>query len=457
MTGSIAHDAPSTALRVLAGPPPGAGPERHVDHLARLGALPPARDLRDVIPVLEASGLLGRGGAAFPVGRKWRAVAERSAGDAVVVVNGAEGEPRSAKDRALMEHRPHLVLDGALAAASAVGAREIVLYVGSEHVAAQRALAQAVGEREREIGVHVRLVTPPVSYVAGEATAAIHCIDRGDARPTFPDVRPHERGVGGRPTLVQNAESLAHAALIARFGDAWYRTAGRGPTRGTALVTVTGLGGRMAVREIEYGTTVAEVAGLVGAALAGTSVRGARSRGANPGGSMRARAGLAPGLGAVPRAGEDRGPGAVLLGGYFGGWAALDDVRDAPLDPAVLREHDLAFGCGVLSFAGAGTCGVRATAEIMGYMAAESAAQCGPCVFGLAAIAEALRRLAQGTAGDGELDRIEHWAGLVEGRGACHHPDGAIGLLRTALPVFEAEFARHQARQGCSALPVKAA
>ncbi len=403
----------TTALpRLLAGPPSKAGPEPLDAHRARLGGLPPAGDRREIIPVLEASGLLGRGGAAFPVGRKWRAVAERSAGDAVVVVNGAEGEPRSAKDRVLMVSRPHLVLDGALVAADAVGANEIILYVGSEHADAHRALGRARAEREPELRRRTRVVAAPVGYVAGEATAAVHFLNTGDARPTFLDRRPHEVGVGGRPTLLQNVESLASAALIARYGDAWYRSAGRGPTPGTALVTVSGAVPRPGVREIEYGTTLDEVA-----ALAGTAGRDAN---------------------------------AVLVGGFFGSWASLDEVRDRPLDPADRAAGGLGFGCGVVSFAGSDTCGVRATAEIMRFMAGESAAQCGPCVFGLAAIAEATHRLAVGAAADDDLGRIDRWAGQVTGRGACHHPDGAAGLLQSALRVFGDEFARHQARGRCS-------
>src|SRR5437870_10431701 len=119
--------------RLLAGPPSGHGAETFAEHEQRLGALPPRRLRRDVIPALEASGLLGRGGASFPVGRKWRTVAERSGGRATVLVNGAEGEPLSAKDRVLMALRPHLVLDGALLAAGGVGAEEIVVYVGAAH------------------------------------------------------------------------------------------------------------------------------------------------------------------------------------------------------------------------------------------------------------------------------------------------------------------------------------
>ena len=129
----------------------------------------------------------------------------------------------------------------------------------------------------------------------------------------------------------------------------------------------------------------------------------------------------------------------------------LDDVRDEPLDPVTMRERGLGFGCGVVSFSGPGTCGVAATAEIMTYMAGATAAQCGPCVFGLADIAQAVRRLADGTAPDHDLDRIGGWAALVEGRGACHHPDGAIALLRSALHVFADDFARHQARRRCPA------
>ena len=408
-----------TLTRLLAGPPSKAGPERLEAHRARLGGLPPAGDRREIVPILEASGLLGRGGAAFPVGRKWRAVAERSQGDAVVVVNGAEGEPRSAKDRVLMTCRPHLVLDGALVAADAVGATDIVLYVGSEHRDAHRVLGRALGEREAELRGRVRLVAAPVGYVAGEATAAVHFLNSGDARPTFLDRRPHEVGVGGRPTLVQNVESLAYAALIARHGDAWYRSAGRGQTRGTALVTVSGAVPRPGVREIEYGLTIGEVAALAGTTADGTS--------------------------------------AVLVGGYFGGWASLDEVRDRPLDPADRAAGGLGFGCGVVSFAGSDTCGVRATAEIMTFMAGESAAQCGPCVFGLAAIAEATRRLATGVAADDDLERIDRWAGHVQGHGACHHPDGAIGLLRSARAVFADEFARHQARRRCSVAHAAAA
>jgi len=398
--------------RLLAGPPLTAGPERLSDHLARLGPLPLGH--RDLIPTLEASGLLGRGGAGFPVGRKWRTVAERGDGDARVLANGAEGEPLSAKDRALMTLRPHLVLDGALLAADAVGAREVVLYVGAAHRAARGSLARAIEERRAVRGgqpTPVRIVEAPDAYVAGEESAAVHFVNEADARPTAIPPRPFEAGIDGRPTLVQNVESLALAALIARRGDPWYRAVGRGETAGFGLVTIGGPGA-LSVREIELGTTVGELATAAGTDAASTQ--------------------------------------AVLLGGYFGAWLGRDECSSMPLDPVAMRRDGRAFGCGVVSFLPTGQCGVDATARIMEYLAGQSAAQCGPCVFGLRAIADTTVRIASGRRSVEDLERIERLGRQLVGRGACRHPDGAAGLLDSALRTFAEEFALHARADRCS-------
>jgi NADH:ubiquinone oxidoreductase subunit F (NADH-binding) len=395
--------------RLLAGPPIAAGAESLASHRARLGPLPPAADRRGLIATLAGSGLLGRGGAGFPVARKWSTVAERGRGRAIVLANGAEGEPLSAKDRTLMATRPHLVLDGAELAADAVGTERVILYVGSEHGAARSALLSAVAERAGALGVPVSLVSAPPTYVAGEESAAVHFVNDADARPTTTPPRPFERGVDGRATLVQNVESLAHAALIARHGDAWYREVG-GPTGGSALVTVGSAAARPGVSEIAIGTPVGELA---------------------------------------EHAGAPRDTRAVLLGGYFGGWLPTAEAWDLPLDPAALRAAGSAFGCGVVAFLGPTACGVEATARIVDYMAGQSAAQCGPCVFGLRAIADAVNRLAGGAANADDLERVTRWSGQLAGRGACRHPDGAVGLLQSALRVFADEFATHQRSRAC--------
>ena len=403
--------------RLLAGPTPAAGAERLADHRARLGDLPGRAERSHLIPILEAAGLLGRGGAGFPVARKWASVAGRAKGDAVVLGNGAEGEPLSHKDRVLMASRPHLVLDGLELAAEAVGARRAILYVGSEHADARAALERALAERAADRSstlprLPITMATPPVSYLAGEESAAVHFVNTGDARPTTVPPRPFERGVGGKPTLVQNVESLAHTALIARYGDAWYREAGRATTPGTALVTVTG-GRRPGVLEIDLGTTIGELAEW---------------------------------------AGVDASIGSpVLLGGYFGGLVAGAEAWRLPLDPVILRGAGTAFGAGVVAFMGDESCGVATTARIMDFMAGSSAAQCGPCVFGLRAVADASARVATGQARGDDLTRLRGWSTSIAGRGACRLPDGTTGLLASSLRVYDADWSSHQHHRRCSA------
>jgi NADH:ubiquinone oxidoreductase subunit F (NADH-binding) len=402
----------ASLARLLDGPPMRGVPESLAAHEARLGPVPRAWANGDVIATIESAGLLGRGGAGFPVGRKWRAMAQRRDGRAVVVVNGAEGEPPSGKDRALMTERPNLVIDGALLAAEAVGADEIVVYIGSEHARALAVMTAAVRERRGEIRRPIRIVEAPIGYVAGEASAAVHYINDADARPTTSPPRVSQKGVGGNPTLVQNVESLAAAALIARHGEDWWRSAGRLASKGTALVTVSGSVVNQGVREIELGTTLGEL---------------------------------------VTEAGGRRGDvAAVILGGYFGTWATVDVAWDLPLDPAEMLKEGLTFGCGIVGVLGRDTCGVAATAEIMGFLARESAGQCGPCVYGLAALADATRRIAQGAPEADDLEHIDRWMGMVAGRGACHHPDGAVQMLASAFVTFWDDIDYHVRTGRCS-------
>jgi NADH:ubiquinone oxidoreductase subunit F (NADH-binding) len=385
---------------LLAGPDPRAGAESLAEHERRLGPLPPAGQLVDT---LERSGLLGRGGASFPVGVKWRSVASRSSGTPVVVANGAEGEPLSRKDQTLMWSRPHLVLDGALLAAEATGADRVVLYVGEDHGGAAGAIARAVGERPPAQRRRIAMVAAPARYVAGEETAAVHFVNEGVAAPTATPPRPYERGVDGRPTLVQNVESLAHAALIARWGDRWFRSLGHDGAAGTVLLTAGGAVRQPGVLELPAGSTIGEALDAAG--------------------------------------GEPAAPRAVLLGGYFGAWLDVREAWPLRLDPLALRSAGGALGCGVVWVLPATASPVEETARIMGHLARESAAQCGPCFFGLRALAETCGRLAARQPRAGDLERLGRWSVEVRGRGACRHPDGAAGFLQSALRVFQHEFA----------------
>lgn len=383
-------------LRLLAGPDLSAGPESLQSQVQRLGPRPAGG--KALIEAVERSGLTGRGGAAFPVARKWRSVAA-AGGDAVLVVNGAEGEPQSFKDRVLMSTRPHLVLDGAFLAARAVGARQIAIAVGEGHRQAYAAMAGALVERpERELR-QARLIGAPARYVAGESSAIANLAGQGLARPTSSPPSPHESGVAGRPTLVQNVETLAHVALIARYGPDWFRSGS------TTLITAAGAVNAPGVLEIRSGTSVRDVFELAG--------------------------------------GGPRPIRAVLIGGYFGAWAGADAAWELALEPDVLRGRGMTLGCGVVGFLNDAGCGVCETARVMRYLAAESSAQCGPCFFGLRALADATGRIASSGSNHDDLMRLRRWSGEIAGRGACRHPDGAVMFLRSALDIFGAEFANH--------------
>lgn len=393
-----------SGLRLLAGPELTAGAENFADHARRLGT--PQSMGRALIETLVRSGLTGRGGASFPVGIKWRSVVAAK-GYPVVIANGAEGEPQSHKDKLLMTTRPHLILDGAFIAARAVRAREVVLYIGEEHKTARAAMARALDERpdgERHIA---RIAAAPHRYVAGDSSAAVHLIDSGVATPTTTPPSTHERGVDGSATLVQNVETLAHIALIARYGDAWYRSSGRRGAAGTVLVTMAGGVKHPGVLEVEAGTTVEEAVAIAGGVTEPAS--------------------------------------AALIGGYFGAWVNAATAWDLPLDNALLQARGLSLGCGVVGLLPAARCGVCDTARIMRYLAAESSAQCGPCFFGLRALSDACSRIAERGANHDDLARLNKWALEVPGRGACKHPDGAVMFLRSALSTFGDEFAGHPA------------
>jgi NADH:ubiquinone oxidoreductase subunit F (NADH-binding) len=259
-------------------------------------------------------------------------------------------------------------------------------------------MASAVGERRsRRVDgrIAVRIAAVPDGFVAGEETALVHHLNGGPAVPTLTPPRPFERGVGGRPTLIQNAETVAHVALIARFGPDWFRQLGTRAEPGSALFTVSGAVQRPGVHEIGLGTSLRELIALAG--------------------------------------GATKAPQAFLIGGYFGTWIAAADAAQLTLDDACLWQRGGGLGAGVVFVLPVGVSGLAETARIARYLATESAGQCGPCVHGLAAIAEALEATVRGR---DERDRIMRWCSQVTGRGACRHPDGATRFVASGLRVF---------------------
>jgi NADH:ubiquinone oxidoreductase subunit F (NADH-binding) len=399
-------------------------PPTLADHGRAVGTLPTVGARRGSTPgglvdEVSTAGLRGRGGGWFPTERKLRAVVESSASRGrlsgsrhpVVIANAMEGEPASGKDAVLITRSPHLVLDGISLAARTIGATDafITVHRGSSLVPV---LDAALDEREAA-GIDplpIRLMTPPARYVSSEESALAHWVGDGIGTPVYPD-RPFQRGAAGRPTLVQNAETLAHLALVARFGGDWFASVGAPGAPGTTLVTVGGAVRTPGVVEVPTGTTVGEILSLCGGPI--EDVRG------------------------------------YLTGGYGGGWAAADGFDRVAWDPESVRDGGGVIGASVLWALGESTCPLDELARVSAWMAGESAGQCGPCMFGLPSVAEDVRALALRHSDHSDMKQLENRLRLVSGRGGCKHPDGTARFVASGLAAFCDEVALHLDRR-CS-------
>jgi len=363
-------------------------------HTVRLGPRPVGS--AGLIDVVQRRGEGGRGGAWFPVAAKWRSMLAQPAGG-VVVGNGAEGEPASAKDAAVLQSRPHLVLDGIEIAAEVVGATELILWLHEGDARTELAVREALAQRQQH-GPRsaIRVEVGPAGYLTGESSAVIRTLSHGPALPMFRQMPATVSGVGERPTLLHNVETFARIALLARHPTA----------PDTRLLTITGNNGCRTAIEADPDATIAD------AVVAG---------------------GVGPGT-----------LQAVLLGGYGGQWLPWSDAADLPL--SALGKS---LGAGILIPLARDRCGLRLTAELDHYLAAASARQCGPCMFGLPTLAELVRQVADGGGGRRRLRRVRELLDEVTGRGACHLPEAAVNITTTALACFAADVDSHVNRGRC--------
>ncbi|WP_276823744.1 NADH-ubiquinone oxidoreductase-F iron-sulfur binding region domain-containing protein [Mycolicibacterium mageritense] len=378
------------------------GPETLAEY-TDAGGFAPLADPEQLLDAVQASGLLGRGGAAFPLAVKLRTVRDngREAGGAVVIANGEEGEPASVKDRWLLRNRPHAVIDGLRLAARVVEADRAYVYVSDRRAA--DSVADALTSCPWAGDLSVELITVSPGYVAGEESAAVHVINGGPAKPADKPPRPFEEGVGGRPTLISNVETLAQLAYVHGHGAEQFRAVGTDGSPGTFLATVTGAGRPAALYELPHGVAVADVLALHGVAAA--EVCGA------------------------------------LMGGYFAGLLNRG-VLDTTLDHESLRALGSGLGCGAIGFL-TEDCPVAVAASVLAYFDRENAGQCGSCFNGTAAMAAVAIALRDGVATDEDLARLRRWSVVLRGRGACATLDGAANMAGTLLAQFPDVVTRH--------------
>jgi NADH:ubiquinone oxidoreductase subunit F (NADH-binding) len=355
-------------------------------HLSVHGPLP-GTDLVKLLGLLDAAGLTGRGGAGFPLAAKLRSLRGTRP---TVVVNGSESEPASRKDRTLLHRTPHLVLDGALAVASAVGALRVIVAVHDE--AAYAAVQRAA--RERPDTRHVRVERVPGAFVTGEARTLLRVLDGGPALPPGRRELPTDRG-----QLVSNVETFGQVAVLLRLGARRFAETGTRDEPGTALLTIGGVVGRPGVVEIPIGTP----------------------------------------LGIVLRAAQAEDARFVVTGGYHGTW--LDPLAHVPISRAGLAASGASLGAGVLLALDGTTCWLGELARVTQWLADQSARQCGPCRFGLPALAADVIAALRGHP-HAVANALRH-AAHADGRGACAHPDGAVRFVRSGLAAMPAELVAH--------------
>ncbi|WP_434744070.1 NADH-ubiquinone oxidoreductase-F iron-sulfur binding region domain-containing protein [Micromonospora sp. SH-82] len=367
-----------------------------------IGPMEPAT----LLQLLEAIQLKGKGGAGFPFAKKFRAVldsCERQDLAPVVVVNATEGEPAAWKDKVLLTRAPHLILDGAALAAYALDAEEIVIGVADDDIG-RESLTLAL--EERPMPVPTSIVTVPHRFISGEGGALINGINGLPHIPSGTKKRSSDSGVNNLPTLLSNAETYAQVAIAARLGPYEYAALGTDDEPGTVLLTITGSAKRQAVVECAAGTRLRDVLDLC----------------------------------EVPE-----GPG-ILLGGYHGRWITWAAAEVAEVSRKGLAAVGGTLGAGIIVPLGKDTCPLGEAAQVVRYLAAESAGQCGPCKAGLPDLARAVDLAVSGSA---PVEVVRAAAGDVKGRGACSHPDGTSRFALSAMEVFVEDLRLHTTGEGC--------
>ena len=354
-------------------------------------------DGRRLLDLLRHHDLRGHGGAAFPTATK---ISSAIGCAPRLIINACDGEPLVTKDAELVARVPGLVLDGAALVAHAVQARDVLFAVHAGSATETRLRSVLLAEQGRLPGV--RVLSAPPRYVSSESSALAALAAGGEARPVIRGAPLTAEGPGrGRiPVLVLNAETAARCAQL------WLDAGVSAPS--TRLVTMSGAVRRPGVVETGLDVNIAELVHRAG------------------------------GVTSPPRA--------VLLGGYGGSWVEWPAAADLALAPAALAAAGADLGPGLIHVHGA-DCPLASVAEIVGYLAAESAGQCGPCMFGLPAIAADVRELGDPRRGPAAWERLRRRLPVIEGRGACRHPDGAVRQTASALRVFAAHIQGHWSGQ----------
>ena len=375
---------------------------------------------------VSAAGLRGRGGAAFPTGKKWSLTNECAEQPHYLVMNGGEDEPGSKKDRLLMENAPHLVIEGVALGAYAIGAAKAYLYINAKYEAAIKSIKDALSEAKASgywgqgifgsgFNLDIEVIPAPHNYVAGEDTAALEVIEGKKAWPRQKPPFPVTVGLFGKPTAVNNVETFANVAPIILHGAAWYRKFGTPESPGTMIFSLNDDVNRPGIYELPFGTPMRYLIEECGGGIKGSK-------------TIKAIMPAAPSSAYLPA-----------------------EKIDTPLDHNSMREAGSALGCGVVRLVGEGTCIVEDVLTISEFFSAESCGQCPACRMETNMLSSLLKKVQQGQGGKPILEQFGKVLAFNKGKGFCN----LIGMpgppIESALKLFPADFESHLTTGHCPA------
>jgi len=378
----------------------------------------------DVIQRVTDAGLRGRGGAGFPTGKKWALTRECPEQPRYLVLNGGEDEPGSKKDRLLMENLPHLVIEGVILGAYAIGASKAYLYINANYDVAIKSITDALAEAkaagywgESVLGTSftfdIELKPAPHNYVAGEDTAALEVIEGKKAWPREKPPFPVTVGLFGKPTSVNNVETLANVGPIILRGAQWYRKFGTPDSPGTMIFSLNDDVNRPGVYELPFGTPLRYLIEECGGGIKG-------------GKKIKAIMPAAPSSAYLPA-----------------------DKIDTPLDHNSMRDAGSGLGCGVVRLVSEGTCIVEEVLKISEFFTVESCGQCPACRMETNTLTALLKKVQQGQGGQPILEQFSKVLAFNKGKGFCNLIAMPGPPIESALKLFPADFDAHLATGKC--------
>jgi NADH-quinone oxidoreductase subunit F len=401
----------------------------------RAGGYTAARDAvtrltpKDVQEIVKNASLRGRGGAGFPTGQKWSFVPMGDAagpGHKYLVCNADEMEPGTFKDRYLMEFDPHMLVEGMIIAAYAIGADRAFIFLRGEYHGCARALTRAIAEAsaKRYLGTNVfgsgfsvelAVHMSGGRYICGEETALLNALESKRAQPRTKPPFPPVSGAWGRPSVVNNVETICNVPAIVKNGADWFRGLGRGADAGTKLFGVSGRVKRPGLWELPMGTPIREILDI----HAGGMLNGYKFKGLLPGGASTD--------------------------------FLVEQHLDLPMEYATIQAAGSRMGTGTMTVIDDSICIVDLSRNLQHFFAQESCGFCTPCREGLPWLEQLLADLEAGRGQPGDLDVIAQNAQLIgtPGNTFCLHATGAIEPLASAMKYFRDEFEAHISQRGC--------